>query len=251
MDYSRDYLGKVIDNEDTTFSGRCRIRVFGVFDDMPEESIPWFYPINSNIFSSKNGAGSLSVPKLGTIVRVRFSNDNPYSGEFSAIQNIDPALIEEISSDYQNTHVLLYDSDKDLIITYQPMDGYKMWLAGSMIKIDADGTIMLKHKNNSNVVEITNQAINLATVTTDGTNTLGEINITSGATVNLISPTVNISSPNITIGNEAKYKAVRGEQLIKVLQDIIVELNNKRPESISPLSGKDFNEILSETITIS
>ena len=139
MDLSKEYLGRVVYNEDPTFSGRCKIEVFGLFDEFEPEQMPWISPQTSAVFSSKSGYGSISIPKIGSIVRVNFPYGSLYSGEYSSLQNIDPALIEEIKDDYQNTHVLLYDSDKDLIVIYQPMTGYKMWLAGSMIKIDADG----------------------------------------------------------------------------------------------------------------
>ena len=87
MDTTKDYIGRVVYNNDPTFSGRCKIRVFGLFDDLDEGFIPWFAPKNMNIFSSPKGAGSISVPKVGTIVNVRFKNDI-YSGEYTNIQNI-------------------------------------------------------------------------------------------------------------------------------------------------------------------
>ena len=130
MDLSKDFLGRVAYNEDPTFSGRCKVQVFGLFDTFEIENIPWFTPQSSTIFSSGNGFGNISIPKVGTIVRVRFPFGNIYSGEYSNIQNIDPALIDEIKDDYQNTHVMLYDSEKDLIVIYQHMIGYKMWLGG-------------------------------------------------------------------------------------------------------------------------
>ena len=137
MDLNKEFLGRVVYNEDPTFSGRCKVRVFGLFDTFEVEEIPWFVPQSSNQFSSGNGYGNISIPKLGSIVRIKFQNGNIYSGEYGNIQNIDPALIEEIKDDYEGTHVLCYESQKDLIIIYQPMTGYKMWLGGSMILINA------------------------------------------------------------------------------------------------------------------
>ena len=168
VDTSKDYIGRVVYNQDNTFSGRCKIQVYGVFDELEIEDMPWIYPKASSVFSSARGFGSISVPKIGSIVRVNFHND-VYSGEYSSIQNIDPALIDEIKDDYENTHVLLYDSDKELIVIYQPMTGYKMSLGGSMIKIDSDGSIQLKHRNNSNVVELTENKINITTASDGGT----------------------------------------------------------------------------------
>ena len=250
MDLSKDFLGRVVYNEDPTFSGRCKIQVFGLFDHSDTENIPWFTPQTSTAFSSEHGAGSISVPKLNTIVRVRFPFGDLYSGEYSNIQNIDPALIDEIKDDYQNTHVLLYDSDRDLIVLYQPMTGYKMWLGGSMIIIDANGSIRLKHKNNSNVIEVNSGNINIATTGEGGSNPNGEINIAAGATVNINAPTVNVNSSSVMLGRNASASGVKGEKLIQVLQQIVAELNTKFPQGASTLSGRDFKEILSDTVKL-
>lgn len=250
MDFDKEYLGRVVYNEDPTFTGRCKVKVYGLFDNLEDEFIPWFTPQNSTIFSSDNGAGSLSVPKLGAVVRVRFPFNNIYCGEYSNIQNIDPALVEEIKSDYENTHVLLYDADKNLMVIYQPMTGIKIFLNGSLIKIDADNSIQLKHANNSNMIEINDTKINIVTASGEGTNLNGEINITSGARVNIVAPTVNVEAKSVTLGKDAAAKAVKGEKLIGVLKQIVTELDTKFPQGASTLKGRSFSEILSKTVTL-
>lgn len=249
MDINKEYIGRVVYNEDPTFSGRCKIRVFGLFDELDEGFIPWFSPKNMNVFSSPKGGGYISVPKLGSIVNVRFRSDI-YSGEYTNIQNIDPALIDIIKSDYQNTHVLCYDSDKDLIVAYQPMTGFIIRLAGSLIKVDADGTIQMAHRNNSNVVELKDNKINIATVSGEGSSTNGEINISSGSTVNISAPTVNVNSNSISLGENSVSKAVKGEVLCDTLKNIVKIIDTKFPQNPSPLSGKSFEEILSDSVTL-
>jgi len=244
MDLSKDFIGRVVFNEDPTFSGRCKINVFGLFEEFSTEQIPWFTPQSSTMFSSEHGGGSLSVPKIGTIVRVRFPFGDLYSGEYSNIQTIDPALIDEIKSDYQNTHVVLYDSEKELLVIYQPMTGYKMYLAGSMIIIDADGSIRLHHRNNSNVIEVNDSDVNI--IASGG----GAVNISSGATVNLTAETVNVNANSIALGENATAKAVNGDKLIEVLQTMSEVIDTKDPQEPSPLTGKTFEEILSNNVTL-
>lgn len=242
---SENHLGRVIFNEDPTFSGRCKVRVFGLFDDLPEENIPWFVPINSPIFSSE-GAGSISIPKIGDIVRVKFSNNDFYSGEYTSLQNIDPGLIDEIKDDYQGTHVILYDAEKDLIVIYQPKTGYKMYLNGSVIKIDADGMIQLKHKNNANVIEITNDKINIISGNSSS------INISTSGTVDVNAGTVNVKSNNITLGSSNEpFSGVKGEKLVEALMSICSELPQKYPIGASINATRDFKEILSTQVKIS
>ena len=145
---------------------------------------------------------------------------------------------------------MLYDSEKDLIVIYQPMTGYKMWLGGSMILIDANGSIQLKHKNNSNVIEVNDSNINIATTGEGGSNANGEINIAAGATVNINVPTANVNASSIMLGENAAATAVKGEKLISVLQQIVTELNTKYPTCVSTLAGRDFKEILSDTVKL-
>ena len=246
----KEYLGTVIYNEDPMFSGRCKINVFGLFDDLDVDSIPWFQPQTSSIFSSSTGFGALSVPKIGSIVRVKFHGGDIYSGEYTNIQNIDPTLIDEIKDDYQGTHILLYDSDKNLIVGYQPMMGFKIWLDGSMVKVDANGSIQLKHKNNSNVVELNDNKINITTVTTEGSNMNGEINISAGATVNITAPVVNVNSKTVNLGENATAKATKADKVADYLTAIVAELNTKYPQQASRLTGCDFKDIYSDVVSI-
>lgn len=249
MDLSKEYIGRVVYNDDPTFSGRCKVNVFGLFDEFDVENMPWINPQTSSVFSSEKGCGTISVPKIGTIVRVKFPFGDLYSGEYSYVQNVDPALIREIKDDYQNTHVLLYDSDKQLIVIYQPMVGYKMMLQGSMININSDGSILIHHQNHSNVIEVKDNEINIATTGDGGSNSNGVINIAAGATVNVTAPTVNVNSSTINLGNDATKTAVIGEKLIDALKAIVMELNTKAPQmGTSTLVGRDFKEILSDTV---
>ena len=64
---SSDWIGVVINSNDPTFSGRCQVKVFGLFDGIQNEHLPWATPINSTIFAG-NGAGSISIPKPGHFV---------------------------------------------------------------------------------------------------------------------------------------------------------------------------------------
>ena len=241
---NKDYIGRVIFNDDPTFSGRCKVRVFSLFDELDDEHIPWFAPITSTVFSA-NGFGSISVPKIGDIVRVRFSNNDYYSGEYSSIQNIDPLLIEEIRDDYEGCHVLLYDSEEDLMIIFKKSSGIKISLRGSTIRVGADGIIQLQHQDNTSIVEITHNEINIASAGS-GCN----VNIAAGNKVTVVSPEVNIESNNVKIGSEASSPAVKGDELIGVLTEIATLLDAKSPQTFK-MASRTFSEILSDSVKIS
>lgn len=241
---AKDFLGKVIYNEDPTFSGRCKVRVFSIFDELPDHNIPWFVPGDITIFSGEGG-GNISIPKVGDIVKVTFTNNDYYSGEYHAIQNLDPNLIAEIKDDYLDTHVLLYDSDKDLIVIYQPKTGLKMYLNGSVIVIDADGMIQMKHKNNANVIEITNDAITIVS----GNNS--KINLQTDGEVNIEGGNIKIKSSNVEIGSGGQsFSAVKGEQLVLALQSIVADIAAKYAPPGSTNLGNTFQNILSSEVKV-
>jgi len=66
------WLGEIVSNEDPQSMGRCRIRVFGKFDLIADEDLPWAAPCTNNMH------GQFAVPKVGDVVSVRFDNGNLY-----------------------------------------------------------------------------------------------------------------------------------------------------------------------------
>lgn len=116
-----EWLGEIVlvDN-DSKFDGRCKVRVFEKFDDIPDEYLPWAYPNSSDVFGrgSMGGAGSFSYPQVGSIVRIKFNNGDIYHPEYSSIQNLNLKMVEEIKQSYINCCVLLYDEECDVKLMY-------------------------------------------------------------------------------------------------------------------------------------
>ena len=78
------WLGEIVDNKDPRNLGRCKVKVYGKFDLLETESIPWATAMNRDF------VGSHHVPRVGDIVAVRFDNGNIYHPEywFQINQNI-------------------------------------------------------------------------------------------------------------------------------------------------------------------
>lgn len=249
VEVGKDYLGQVINNEDPTFTGRCKVKVLGLFSSLSDENIPWFTPMSSALFSG-SGGGSLSVPKLGTFVRVRFSNNDLYSGEYTAIQNIDPDLIEEIKDDYDGTQVLAYDSDADLLIIYQNMTGLKIFYGGAYIILNPQGDILMSHSNGRNHIEIKNDDIIITTASSSegGTDSTGKISISSGNEITLSAPNITLNSKNIKLGSGSGMHMAVAEKIMPVLQALVTEISAKTPQG-STMLGQNFSSIKSKVVT--
>jgi hypothetical protein len=192
----KDWMGIVEDNEDPEFEFRCRIRVLGLFDELPIEAIPWAFPANQGIFASAGGGfGSGSVPKVGTMVKVKFNSGSKYAPEYYAIQNINSGLKGEISGDYQGTHVLVYDEDEDLKIIYQKGVGIKIHLKDSHVTINPDTSITIEHSSSESIIELLGPTIN----------------IVSSNEVNITAENCNVDSPNIKLGANAVESVIKGD----------------------------------------
>lgn len=220
---NNNWMGVVINNNDPDFAGRCKIRVFSLMDDIEDAFIPWFVPTTSIIFSA-NGGGNISVPKIGTLVRVTFAGSDIYAGEYTAIQNIDSELIEEIKNDYQGTHVLLYDSSQEVLVIFQPNSGFKIYYRESYMQITPDNMITLQHANNQSVIQLIGDKI---TISSDS-----QIDIAS-KTVNVNAEIANIEGTQNTIigGGDKSYHAINGEQLMTLLSILAKNIDAKTPAS--------------------
>ena len=118
------WLGKVLDNLDPLKLGRCKVMVYGKFDKIPPESIPWASSANSNAL------GAHSTPKIGDIVSIRFDNGDIYHPEYTfTINSIDRDTFRNEVLDGMNeelatsAHSILYDRDAKIRIYYSPNDG--------------------------------------------------------------------------------------------------------------------------------
>jgi hypothetical protein len=221
----KDWIGVVTNNVDPLFSGRCQVRVFRLMDGIIAENLPWAVPINSAFFGG-NGAGSLSVPKVGQFVRVQFNNGDIYAPEYTAIQNIDTELIETIKDDYEGTHVLAFDPVEELNIIYQRNLGIQMFYRGSFIQISPDSMITIQHANQDSLIQLEGDKCYITTK--------NEVNISAGARVDINADEVVASGNQQTkVGPGPYSSAVLGETLFGLLEAMAVIIDGKAPLSPS------------------
>lgn len=139
------WIGEVIDNADPKNLGRCRVKVFGKFDDLPDEAIPWATPMNRDF------VGMHHTPNIGTVVAVRFDNGNIYHPEywFQIDQNKDlKADILDESGSPQNVISLVYDAERNVRIYHSEEKGLIITrgsgrLERPIIQLDQDGIIKI------------------------------------------------------------------------------------------------------------
>lgn len=86
------WLGEVVSSEDPKNQGRCQIRVFGKFDLLADEDLPWALPCSNGMH------GQFAVPKVGDIVSVRFDNGNLYQPMYWFQVKTDQAILDKVGA---------------------------------------------------------------------------------------------------------------------------------------------------------
>lgn len=228
---NRIWLGPVVDNNDPEQLGRCRIKVYTLFDDLDDENVPWAFPVTNNSFAGgPGGFGSISIPKIGTIVRVQFSEGNIYSPEYYGIQTINRAMQADIANSYLNSHVLSYDEDEQMKVFYTPSNGLELFHKDSHITINPDSSITIEHADSQSIIELVGTNINITANST--------INITSNSVIKSESSEVSMNGTAVTkLGPAPTYSAVLAEPLWTFLKMLAAACDAKMPSTPGAMTG--------------
>jgi hypothetical protein len=185
MSNSKVYLGEIVDINDPLKQGRARVRVFGFFDELEIDDIPWAEQISGLSFSSSRGNGNISVPRLGSTVNVQFDGANYYKVFYEFEKETSPELLEEISDSYEGAQSLIYDTDAEpgaLKLFYTKKKGLVLSLGDAKIQLDTQDGGQLRI-----VIEMGND----------------QIRMENGGVI--------INSNNIKLGENAVQSLIKGE----------------------------------------
>jgi hypothetical protein len=155
-DLNTSWLGEVVDIEDPQKIGRVKIKVYGKFDELANEDIPWAYPGTINNSGSDSGGSSFSVPKLGAIVSVRFDQGNIYHPEYYFHQHLSKEAKAEIEGSYANAHIIVYDTVTEgaLKIFFTEEKGLMLDYKETQINIKNDNSVVIQTASGDSKVEI-------------------------------------------------------------------------------------------------
>lgn len=226
IDPKKIAIGTVVANDDPNCLGRCKISIKGLTDNIDVNHLPWATFGGSSVYSA-GGGGSISIPKVGAQVRVKFKDANINSMEWCSLNQIDKKLVEEIASDYLGTHVLLYDTDSDLCVKFQPNSGLLFYYKGSNIQITPDNNIIIHYGEGTSGTQVMLEE--------------GKVSIQSSKDINISCPqNVVVDAENVTLNGKTSVQmkgdtpgevAVNGKQLIVALQLLATAIDAKTPQS--------------------
>jgi len=217
VDNVRDgsYCGIVVDIEDPLKIGRVRIEVFGFFDGLEPNLIPWATPSTSNTGGSDSGGGFFSVPKLGSVVEVKFDSGNIYNPQYSFNQRISNELKDEISGSYTNAHSLIYDTvtEEFVKVYFTEEKGLMLDYKESQINIKPDKSIIIQNASRDGIFEMLD----------DGT-----MNITQANMINIKTDAdINVECQNVIVDHASSIELGKGASEHLVLGEKMMSLFNK------------------------
>jgi hypothetical protein len=216
---SMHLYGEIVDITDPEKRGRARVKVFGKFDELDDEDIPWAEQSMNSTFGASGGSGSMSVPKLGAIVNVYFDNGNLYTPFYYNILETSKDLLDEVGGSYEGAHSLIYDGQEDLKIFYTREKGLTLSLKDSRINIASDNAVTIEHVGTSAIIELRGGT---CTVTTDS-----EINLTAGSRIKGTSPEIWMDGRETKTGHVPSYSQVLGEPLFAFLKTLSAAVDAK------------------------
>lgn len=167
-DYALDktYIGIVEDNNDPERLGRCRIRVYNVFDPLPVEDLPWAVPDFGFIGSTK---GSFIVPVVGTIVSVYFDRGEIYLPRYTTKVLNKNQLPTNKDVNYPDNMIFFEtDEGESFEINRATQETTYTHSSGTKIKINANGTIDINSAQDVNITHVNNLFVDGSTVTPEG-----------------------------------------------------------------------------------
>jgi hypothetical protein len=137
------YVGVVEDNIDPFRMGRIKVRVQGIYNNIPLEHIPYASPLKS--LDGK----TFTVPSIGKIVSVVFDNGNIYMPVYRYSENYNINLQKKLDSlndkDYVDFQSFVYDHKTQ---NFVDKNGYRLDYYYNQIHIDEEN-INLRLKDNT------------------------------------------------------------------------------------------------------
>lgn len=143
------WTGIVVNNNDPEQIGRCKIKIYGYYDDLAIANIPWAVPDINGLASTK---GNFVIPELNTIVRGYFDNGDDSKPIYTSVAFNESYTDPETNfmdwwkrvEDYPHTMVLFQTDQNDYLVMNRKTGELSFTHhTGVITKVDSDGNISI------------------------------------------------------------------------------------------------------------
>lgn len=252
-EFNDEYIGIIEDVDLKEATGRCKIRVIGVYghynkdqNRIPTDKLPWAYPKSPLQFSSKDGSGQFSMPKKETRVKVTFESGDHMHPRYKCIEEIDPAVVTLAKTDPDGFHSFFHDSDENLKMYFTRGSGLMIDYKDSIINFQPNGTIIIDHRNSESTIELQGGTCTIVTN--------AEIHQSAPNAITSNSRKVHVNGEKTFVGHNPTYSAPMGEIVFKAFEILAGAIDKKYPTSPGVYSSQIKAlkaAMLSETVKVS
>lgn len=245
---STSWIGEVVDIEDPLKIGRIKVKVYGKFDTIPTEDIPWAYPGNNNSGGSPSGGGYFSVPKLGSVVSIKFDQGNIYHPEYFFNQKISDEVKSEIEGSYPNAHVIVFDTvtEGSLKIFFTEQKGLMLDYKETQINVKPDKSIDIHTASGKSKIELLDDGkLNITNATDITVKCDTKISITSANETTIKCDKLIIDhASTIELGKGATEKVILGDKFMTLFNSHTHIGNVGAPTSppIKPMTPAELSQ---------
>lgn len=126
LDSDMLYEAEVVKNNDPRFLGRIKARIKGIFDNIPDDDLPWAIPLYNHCDGSKgggyssnpedSGSGSFHVPKVKHKVSIRFPTADPHRPIWTSYTLDEQGILPETKVNYPDRAVFRFSNGTYMII---------------------------------------------------------------------------------------------------------------------------------------
>lgn len=112
----KDYSGIVVDDNDPKKCARIKVRVPEIFEGIPDEDLPWAIPFFMHVDGSSPQSGSISIPKIGSEVSIKFQNQDLHYPIYSGFSVNQKTIMPEVLENYPHRSVTKFKNGCIIII---------------------------------------------------------------------------------------------------------------------------------------
>lgn len=207
------YVGEIVDICDDDPDQKLKVMVYGVYDDISQDDIPWAFPCTHD-------NGSRFIPfSIGDLVYVTFNDgDDIYHPIYEGYVKSDD-ILKSILNKHGMNGLNVLTSDGNFSIIRSDKEGFILENDGSSVKLTSDGAISIQNKSGQSEMVM------------DG----GEFLVTS-----LLS---QLKSNDVKLGNTPTFSATRAEVLYPIMLalatkiDILLPPVPPNPSMVSLVEG--------------
>ncbi len=190
------YRGEIINRDDPLKLGRCKVKVYQLFREIPESDLPWAWPCFMG--AGNPNSGTFDIPPIGSTVWVMFEMGDPdhpvWMGGWWGAPNGNAETPEEMQSIPPD--VKGWKTPSGHKIEFDDRDGSKgiriTDSAGNYIRIDTKNGVLEVFMNGDHTVTVTGDAdisVNGAANVSIG----AEANVTAGGPMQVRAPIIDLN----------------------------------------------------------